>query len=116
MTYGVILQNQESTWENIFQCPRDYTLSARLWRYIGYTDPGFYNDTNVHNWLQQGIAQKDPSLFISAVWWLCRARNIMVIEKEDFPFPTLEHWTRSLASLVSICNKVVPASPTALGG
>lgn len=96
--------------EYIFHCLRDYSLSARLWRYLGFNDTGFYNETNVHNWLQHGISQEELYLFISIVWWLWCARNSDVIEKTDFPFPNLQYRTRNFATLVSLCGQDDPTS------
>ncbi|CAJ2637225.1 unnamed protein product [Trifolium pratense] len=93
--------NQEI--ETTLHCLRDCDFAVRLWHSIGFTDQAFYRENDLYNWLRIGIQGKSVFMFLAAVWWLWRARNLLCLANELVSLITLRMWTENYAHLLFRC-------------
>jgi ribonuclease HI len=97
--------------ESILHCLRDCAFAKQLWLSLGFDNINFFLDQSISAWLRRGSESEGQCVFLSACWWIWRARNLLCMEDKHLTIYQLKTEVYKLASLIhKIFTAVGPAN------
>ncbi|CAJ2646060.1 unnamed protein product [Trifolium pratense] len=89
--------------ETFLHCIRDCEFSRSLWHYIGFTNPDFFSNMDVYDWIKMGTVGTHSLIFSAGVWWSWRHRNLMNLNNETWSLSRLSFNIRSMVETFKNC-------------
>jgi len=86
--------------ETFFHCIRDCKFSRNIWQHMGFTDPAFFDEDCVADWLREGTTGTHAVIFSACLWWVWRCRNSMCLSNEHMSLTRLS--ANSMSSVKDI--------------
>ncbi|XP_045797947.1 uncharacterized protein LOC123892169 [Trifolium pratense] len=94
--------------ETFLHCIRDCEFSRSLWHYIGFTNPNFFSNMDVYDWIKMGTIGTHSLIFSAGVWWSWRHRNLMSLNNETWSLSRLSFNIRSMVETFKNCFTITP--------
>ncbi|CAJ2646723.1 unnamed protein product [Trifolium pratense] len=89
--------------ETTLHCLRDCPDAARIWDAIGFRNGEFYSQMNLDLWLNNNVKGSGAQLFVAALWWNWRARNIVCVGKENISLYKIVLEVHKLVDIIHSC-------------
>jgi len=87
--------------EDVLHCFTDCTLSAYIWRSLGYSGTSFLSELRTHSWLKKALRLSGPLIFVASNWCIWKAQNAECLGIEKVSYDQSRHNVGSYISSLS---------------
>jgi len=70
--------------ETFLHCVRDCRHSKIIWHKVGFLSHDFFSTTSATEWIRNGTNSSHSILFLVALWWVWRNRNLTCLNNETW--------------------------------